>query len=142
MGVHRDPMRGDELTRPLTFFRVAEARLQPALEVVDAHAVAQPGSVVHAAHAVQLTDEEIALRVQANAVRPMNVVPHGDELAVGVEDLDAMGLSVGDIDVIVAVDDDIVRPDELAGVDTRLAPRQDESARWGAVVDAAVAVAV
>src|SRR5439155_20299093 len=89
-----------------------------------------------------LTDYKITVRVPTNPVWPMKFVRHRAERAVGVEALDAMGLSVCDVDVIVAVDDDIVRTDELARVDARLAPRQDVPALWGEFVDAAVAVAV
>src|SRR5882724_6870961 len=120
MRVHGDTMWRDELARPFSFFRLAETRLQSALKVVHAHAVAQPRSIIHSPHAVQLTDEEVPFRVQTDAVWPVDVVPHGDELAVCIEHLDAMGLPVGDVDVIVLVDDDIVRPDELAGVDAWL----------------------
>src|SRR6266571_1758050 len=132
----------DELARPFSLFGLAEASLQSALEVVHAHAMTQPRSVIHSPHAVQLTDEEVPFRVQTDAVWPVDVVPHGDEFAVGIEHLDAMGLPVGDVDVIILVDDDIMRPDELAGIDAGLAPRQDEPTLGGEFVDAAVAISV
>ena len=53
-----------------------------------------------------------------------------------------MGLAIGNVDVIVLVDDDVVRPDELTGVDARLAPRQDVPALGREFVDAAIAVTV
>src|SRR2546425_2651220 len=140
--VHGDTMWRDELARPFSFFRRAETRLQSALEVVHAHAMAQPRSVIHSPHAVQLTDEEVPFRVQTDAVWPVDVVPHGDEFTVGIEHLDAMGLPVGHVDVIIPVDDHIVRPDELARIDAGLAPRQDEPALGGEFVDAAVAISV
>src|SRR5712692_1881226 len=142
MRVHGDTMWRDELARPFSLFGLAETGLQSALEVVHAHAVTQPRSVIHPRHAVQLTDEEVPFRVQTDAVWPMDVVPHGDELTVGIEHLNAMGLPVGDVDVIILVDDDIVRPDELARVDAGLAPRQDEPVLGGEFVDAAVAISV
>src|SRR5439155_8751183 len=53
IGVHGDTMGRDELGRPFSLFRLAEAGLQSALEVVHAHAVAQPRSIIHPRHAVQ-----------------------------------------------------------------------------------------
>src|SRR5919198_3292617 len=102
----------------------------------------QAGGVVHPTHAIEFADEEVALSIQTDAVWAMDVVPHGDELAVGIEHLDAMGLAVGDVDAIVLVDDDVMRADELAGVDARFAPRQDMLTIGGELVDAAVAVAI
>src|SRR5206468_8899563 len=102
----------------------------------------QPRSVIHSPHAVQLTDEEVPFRVQTDAVRPVDVVPHGDEFTVGIEHLDAMDLSVGYVDVIMLVDDDIVRLDELAGIDAGFAPRQDEPTLGGEFVDGVVAISV
>src|SRR6266511_5251702 len=102
----------------------------------------QAGGVVHPSHAIEFADEEVPLSIQTDAVWAMDVVPHGDELAVGIEHLDAMGLAVGDVDAIVLVDDDIMRPDELARIDAGLAPRQDEPALGSEFVEAAVAISV
>ena len=52
----------------------------------------------------------------------MDVIPHRHELAVGVEHLDAMRLTIGDVDVVIAIDHHVMRPDELAGVDARFPP--------------------
>src|SRR5262249_4392126 len=125
VGIHRDAVGRDELARPLSLFGIAEASAQLPAPVVDGHPMAQPRRVVDATHAVQLPDEEVSLGIQADAVRAVDVVPHGDELAIGVEHLDAMSFPVRDVDAIIAVDDDIVGPDELTGIDARLAPRED-----------------
>src|SRR5512145_3268005 len=95
--VDGDSVGSDELARPLPFLGITEARLHLTFQVVDAHAMTEAWRVVHSAHTVQLADEEIAFLVQRDAVGSMDVVPHGDELAVGVEDLDAMGLAIGDV---------------------------------------------
>src|SRR3989475_9457912 len=118
--VHGDTMWRDELARPLSLFGLAETSLQSALEVVHAHAVAQPRSVIHPRHAVQLTDEEVPFRVQTDAVWPVDVVPHGDEFTVGIEHLDAMGLSIGDVDVIFFIDAPTVELYDLARLDALL----------------------
>ena len=39
----------------------------------------------------------VPVGIETDPVRPMDVVPHRDELPVGVEDLDSMGLPVGDV---------------------------------------------
>src|SRR6266496_4001864 len=96
------------------------------LEIVDTDAMAQARRIVHAAHAVQFTDKKVALMIEANAVRAMNIVPHGHELAVRVEDLDTMAFPIRDVDVVIVVDDHIVRPDELARIDARRAPGEQE----------------
>ena len=46
----------------------------------------------------------------------MHVVPLGFEIAVAVEDLDAVVLPVGDIDPAVRVAGDVVRDVELSGI--------------------------
>ena len=72
----------------------------------------------------------------------MDVAPHGDEIAFGVEDLDAVALAVNDVDAAVAVEGDVVGTDELAGVDARLAPRELVIEFAGVDVNAGVAVTV
>jgi hypothetical protein len=47
----------------------------------------------------------------------MDIVPHGDEFAIGVKYLDAMRLSVSDVNIVVLVNDHVMRSDELARVD-------------------------
>ena len=135
-------MGGDELAGAFALVGGAEEADALAAEVVDGDAVAHVGGIVDSAHAIEFADEEVALVVEADAVGAVDIVPHGDVLAVGIEDLDAVGLTVGDVDAVVAVDDDVVGADELAGVDTGLAPREDVASVGGILVDAGVAVAV
>ena len=102
---------------------------------------AEAGSVVHALHPVELADVDVVLP-QDHGVRPVDVVPHGDEPARGVEDLDAVGLPVGHVDALVRADDDVVGADELAGVDAGAAPGQLVLALGREDVDCGVAIAV
>ena len=142
LGVGGCSVGGDELAGALTLFRVAEQADALAAEVIYCDAVAHVGCVVHAAHAVELADEEVALVVEADAVGAVDVVPHGDVLAVGVEHLDPVGFAVGDVNVVVAVNDHVVGADELAGVDTRLTPGKEAAAVGVELVDPGVAVTV
>jgi hypothetical protein len=43
----------------------------------------------------------------------IDVVPHGEGFALGVQDLDAMILAVGDIDPILGIARDVVRDIKL-----------------------------
>src|SRR5215468_9309719 len=104
--------------------------------------MAQTGSIVHTTYAIQFTDKKVALVIEANAVRAMDIVPHGNELAVWVKDLDAMALPIRDVDVVIFVDNHIVRPDELARIDARRAPGEQVPPLRGEFMDPGVPVAI
>ena len=55
------------------------------------------------------------------ASRSVDVAPHGQEAAVGIEQLDAVALAVNDVHPLILVEGDVMGSDELAGVDARLA---------------------
>ena len=84
-GVHCHAMGRDELRRAFPFLGVAKPSLHFPFQVVNADPMPQAGRVVHPTHAIEFPDEEVALGIQTDAVRPMDVVPHGDEPAVGIE---------------------------------------------------------
>jgi hypothetical protein len=67
-------------------------------------------------------DERVAAGRHAHPVRPVQVVPLGFELAIAVEHLDPVVLTVGDIDPTVRVTANIVRNVELARVGAGFAP--------------------
>ena len=56
--------------------------------------MAQARRVVHTTYALQFTDKKVALLIEANTVRAMDVVPHGDKFAVRVKDLDTMAFPI------------------------------------------------
>ena len=87
-------------------------------------------------------EERVAAGRHAHAVRPVQIVPLGLELAVAVEHLDPVVLAVGDIEPAVGVAADVVRDVELAGIGAGLAPRHQQLAVGRVFVDARVAVAV
>jgi hypothetical protein len=142
VGVDRHAMRGNKLVWSFALLRGANAGLQLAVQVVDAHTMAKAGSIIHSTYAVELANKEVPLIVQADAVRPMDIVPHGDELPVGIEHLDTMRLAVSNVDSIVPVDNHIMGPDKLASINARLTPRQDMPTIGSEFVDTAVAIAV
>jgi hypothetical protein len=72
----------------------------------------------------------------------MDIIPHGDEGALRIKDLDAVRLAVHDIDLVVVVNGDIVRPDELAGINTRASPGKFVRACPRIHVDPGVAIAI
>src|SRR4030095_12186267 len=104
--------------------------------------MAQTGRIVHATYAVQFTDKKVALLIEANAVRAMDVVPHGDKFAVWVKDLDTMAFPIRDVDVVIFVDDHIVRPDKLTRIDARRAPGEQVPPLRGKFMDSTVAIAI
>src|SRR5271166_2765033 len=126
--------------------RVAEPRQQFALARVDADprtAIRQVDVDRHVRP--DLADKEArrlgaALHVEAG--RTVHVVPLRLVLAVAVEDLDAVVLTVGDIDPAVRIATDVVGDVELPGVGAGLAPRKQAPAVGGVFVDAGIAVAV
>ena len=126
--VDGDAMGGDELAWAFPLILVAELAHQVSLQVEDGHAVAQSGGIVHAAHSVQFSNVDVVLP-ENHGVGPVYVVPHGDEVAFGVENLNSVGFPVHHVDLVIGVDGDIVGPDELAGVDSGAAPRELEVSR-------------
>ena len=141
-GVDGDAVRSDEFAWLLALLRIAYARQQLSPSVENAHTVSQTGRVVDTWHAVELADIDVPIRPDHHAVRAMDIVPHCDELSVGVEDLNAMGLAVGNVDLVVRVYDHVVGPHELAGVDSRLPPREHVLAISRILVHTRVAVSV
>ena len=108
------PWGGSELAGPFSLLLGAEQADPVAVQVVDRHPVAQARGIIHTAHAVQLSDVNVVFP-EHHGVRPVDVVPHGDEAAFHVENLYAMGLPIHDVDSLVFVDGDVMGPDELAG---------------------------
>src|SRR5215831_5925226 len=123
--IDSDAVRRDELAGSVALDGIAETRQELTVAVQDADAVAEPRRVVDTRDAGQLADVHVAVRTDGHAVWSMDVVPHRDERAVGVEHLDAVTLTVRHIDSVLIVDRDIVGSNELTGIDARLAPRAD-----------------
>src|SRR6266446_844775 len=59
---------------------------------------------------------------QHHGIRPMDVVPHSDKVALRIEQLDAVRFPIHYIDGIVGIDGNIVWPNELARVNAGTAP--------------------
>src|SRR6266536_2514458 len=90
---------------------VAQARQHLARVAVDADPRPDVGHVVVDPHAAaDLADVETALGAgfQIKARRAVHVVPLRLELALAVEDLDAMVLAIGDVDPAVGIAADVV----------------------------------
>src|SRR5919198_535649 len=81
-------------------------------------------------------DQRIASGRHAHAVRPMQIVPLGFELAVAVKYLHPVVLAIGYIEPTIGVAADIVRDVELARIGARLAPGHDQLAVGRVFVDA------
>src|SRR6266478_8861137 len=112
------------------------------LQIVDADAMTQARSIIDTTHAVEFPDKKVAFSIETNAVRAMDVVPHGNELAVRVKHLDTMALPIRYVNIVILVDDHVVRSDELARVDARRAPGEQVLPFGGEFVDFAVAIAI
>ena len=120
--VYRDAVWGDELRRPFALFRFANAGLQLSMQIVDTDPMPEARCVVDPTHAIQFPNKKVTLMVQTDAIWSMDIIPHRHELAVGIEYLDAMRLAIGDVDVLIAIDHHVMRPNELAGIDARFTP--------------------
>src|SRR6266704_2998272 len=110
------------------------------LQIVDADAMTQGRRIVDTTHAVEFPDKKVAFSIETNAVRAMDVVPHGNELAVRVKHLDTMALPIRYVDIVILVDDHVVRPDELARIDARRAPGEQVLPFGGEFVDRVYAI--
>src|SRR5438132_14424545 len=64
-----DPVRSDEGAGRLALLRIAETGQERARAAEDADTMAEAGRVVHAAHAIQLANVDIAVRPEGHAVR-------------------------------------------------------------------------
>src|ERR1700759_5107000 len=70
-------------------------------------------------------EKRVATRCHAHAIRPVQIVPLGFELAVAVEHLHPMVFAIGNVQPAVGIAADVVRDVELPGVGARLAPGHD-----------------
>src|SRR5439155_1908028 len=132
--VDGQPVRRDELARLEPGRAMAQPRQHLARVAIDADSRPDVGHVVvHAHAAADLADVEAPVRpaLHEQARGAMHVVPLRLELAMAVEDLDAMVLTVGDVDPAVDVAADVVRNVELARTGAGLAPRAEERAVGG-----------
>jgi len=94
--------------------------------VDDADPGAEVGAVaVDRLHRPQFADiaDRMAGIVHVKPARPVQIIPLGLILAVAVEDLNPMVLTVGDIDPAIGVGADVVNDIEFTGVGARAAPR-------------------
>src|SRR6185295_62518 len=99
---------------------------------------------IHLVDLADAADEDHLVRSGGDAQRPGEAVeiPRLLERAVGVEHLNPVVLAIGDVEVLVAIDDDAVRGVELAGPRAAVAPVLHQVALARELGDARVAVAV
>ena len=140
-GVHRNAVRRDELAWAFPLFESAESGQEVPVQVKDAHSMPQAGSIINAAHSIEFPNVDIVLP-EHHSVWAVDVVPHGDEIASGVEDLNPVGFSVNHVDPIVAVNGNVVGSYELAWVYARTTPGELVLTGPGVYVDARIAVAI
>ena len=142
VGVDGYAVGGGEVSRVFAGGGFAEAGLEVALFVVDTDAMAEAGSVDDVDVGRHFRHVEVAVCVHVEARGAPDAGPLSLKLAAGGEDLDAMVLAVGDENVFVAVNDDVVGDDELALAGAGFSPGVDELALGAEAVDVGVAVAV
>jgi hypothetical protein len=107
--VNGDAVRGNKLRRPFAFFRFANAGLQLSMQIIDADPMPEAWGVINPTHTIQFANKEVALMVETDAIGSMDVIPHRHELAVGVEHLNAMRLTIGDVDVVIMINHYVMR---------------------------------
>ena len=134
-------MGGDELAGTLSFLRCTKHAYPVAIQVIDRDPVAQSRRIVNTAHAIQFADIDVLLP-QHHGIGPVDIVPHGYEVAFSVENLYAVSLPVHHVNPVVAVDSDVVGTDELSGVNAGAAPGKFVIPAAGIYVDAGVAVSI
>src|SRR5262249_38773555 len=83
-------------------------------------------------------DVDHVVLVDGNVARPPELLPFGNELAVRLENLNAVVGAVGHIDASQRIDSDAVRRIEFARPLAMLAPRGDELPFLGELDDAVV----
>ena len=86
--------------------------------------------------------DDFAIGVEVDGVGLEKASALFEEVAVGVEELDAVVGAVADPDAVVLVQADAVGECELAGAFSPVAPGEDVLAGGGVFVDAGVVVAV
>ena len=136
-------MRRDEVSRLRAFVRVAESSQKLALRTENAYAMSHAGRRrVFGGHAGKLANVDVPVWAERHAVGKVDIVPNVGHLAISVENLDSMGLSVCHNHPVVVVHDDVMGSQKLSGVDSRLAPGHHMLAFGGVLVNPEVAVAV
>ena len=95
----------DQLSWSLTLKRISELTEHLAIEVHDVDAMAKARRIFIPDRSGELADVEelVAAAAHVEAAGAINIVPHGEEFTCGVEDLDAVVLTVSDIHPILSV---------------------------------------
>src|SRR5215471_19657010 len=126
---------GRDAFRHLLRARVAdEGGHLAVLDAADADAL--PEGLVELFARLRVGDIDHVILVDEHAARAAELLPLGDELAVLVEDLQAVVLAVGDEESACLIHGEAVRRLELAGGGALAAPGGDELALFGELHDA------
>jgi hypothetical protein len=73
-------------------------------------------------------EELVTATAHVEATGAINIIPHSEEFAFGVEDLDAVVLTVGDIHPILRVGRNVMWDKELPWPNAWLAPGEEQTA--------------
>ena len=123
--VDSESMRRQELSELGSGRCLTKPADQLALIIDNADARAEVGDITadrgRRADLADIKDRFVAVR-QAQPARTVQVLPLCLELALAVEDLDAVVLAVGYVDPAIGITADVMHDVELAGIGTRLTP--------------------
>src|SRR5262249_3715242 len=87
---------------------------------------------------LRIGDVDHVVLVDGNVARPSELLPFGNELAIGLENLNAIVGAVGDVDSPHRIEGDAVRRVEFAWSLAVFAPRGDELSVFGELDDAVI----
>src|SRR5215475_2644740 len=120
----------DQLPWPLTFIRISELTEHLAIKVQDVDAMAKAWRIFIADRSGEFADVEelVTAAAHVEATGAINIVPHGKKFACGVEDLDAVVLTVGDIHPILSVGRNVMWDKKLSWPNACLTPGEEQTA--------------
>ena len=123
-------MWADQLSWSLTLKWISELTEHLAIEVHDVDAMAKARRIFIADRSGEFADVEelVAAAAHVEATGAIDIVPHGEEFAFGVEDLDAVVFTVGDIHPILSVGRNVMWDKELPWPNAWLAPGEEQAA--------------
>ena len=144
MRVHTDTVRADKLPWSLALVGIPELTQHLAVQIQNRDAMPKPRRIFIREGSRKFANIEdlVAAAAHVHTAGAIDVVPHGEEFAFGVEDLDAVVFAVGDIDPVLDIRRNIVRDIKLTRRDPRLTPGEEQSAIGRVLVYPRVAVAI
>ena len=117
--IHAKPVGRYELSRPIAKHCVANARQPLSSGIERVQAVANHRVIGQLSVHEHLANVDNSFLIHAQRLRPVDVLPYRLQIALAVEDLETIVLTICDVNVLIFINDNVVGHLKLARLNTR-----------------------